>query len=226
MYYEILLRLDKLGGTFPQSAPFFLPVFNAAWLFVDFLRRQLLFCYTQSMSILESKTIFTGRIITLNQEKVCLPDNSIDDLEIIHHPGGTAIIAVNEKMEVCLLRQYRHAMQEWVWELPAGVLEKNDHQLLDRAKKELQEEAGCTAINWHKLGFVQSSPGVFTEKVYLFLASGLSHGDQQLEHGEVLEVHWLPFTDAITQVHEGIINDAKTCIALFRAAKHLNISLV
>ena len=178
------------------------------------------------MSILESKTIFSGRIITLNQEKVRLPDNSIDNLEIIHHPGGTAIIAVKTNHEVCLLRQYRHAMQDWVWEIPAGVLEDNDSNPLQRAKKELQEESGYSARQWRELGLVQSSPGVFTEKVYLYLAEDLTLGEQQLENGEVLEVHWLPFDEAIKQVHSGVINDGKTCVALFRAANFLNISLV
>ena len=175
-----------------------------------------------TMSILEIVKIFTGRIVTLNQEKVRLPDGTVDDLEIIHHPGGTAIVAVNNNNEVCLLRQYRHAMQDWVWEIPAGILETDDNNPLQRAKKELQEESGCTAEKWCELGKVQSSPGVFTEVVHLFLAQELAVGEQQLEHGEVLEVHWLPLSEAIRQVHDGIINDAKTCVALFRAAKKLN----
>jgi len=175
------------------------------------------------MSILESKTIFTGRVITLNQEKVRLPNNSVDDLEIIYHPGGAAIIAVNDKNEVCLLRQYRHAMKDWIWEIPAGILEKDDGSNLQRAKNELQEESGCIASQWQELGFIQSSPGVFTEQVYLYLATGLTIGEQQLEHGEVLEVHWVSYSEALRQVYDGVINDAKTCVALFRAAKILNL---
>ncbi len=176
------------------------------------------------MTVIESKKIFSGRIITLKQEKVRLPNNTVDELEIVHHPGGAAIVAVNENTEVCLLRQYRHAMKDWVWEIPAGILESNDLNPLHRAKAELREESGCMAKHWQALGLIQSSPGVFTEKVYLFLATELALGKQQLEHGEVLEVHWLPLQDAIEQVHDGIINDAKTCIGLFRAAKILNTS--
>lgn len=178
------------------------------------------------MTILKSKTIFSGRIVKLNQEKVCLPDNSVSDLEIVYHRGGAAILAVNESNEVCLLRQYRHAVRDWVWEIPAGILEENDDSVLLRAKAELQEEAGCTALKWKELGSIQSSPGVFTEIVHLFLATDLTLGEQQLEHGEVLEVHWIPFSDALSQVHEGTINDAKTCLALFRGAKVLNYSKV
>jgi len=175
------------------------------------------------MSTLESKTIFNGRIITLNLETVCLPNNQVDDLEIIHHPGGTAILALNNKKEACVLRQYRHAMKEWVWELPAGVLEKDDKSRLHRAKQELQEESGCSASDWIELGYIQSSPGVFTEKVYLYLAMDLTIGEPSFEHGEVIEIHWLPFNELFESAMTGKINDAKTCIAIFRAAKILNL---
>ncbi len=174
------------------------------------------------MTVLESKTIFTGRIIKLSQEKVRLPDNTIDDLEIIYHPGGAAIVAVNNNHEVCLLRQYRHAMRDWVWEIPAGILEPDDGSPMKRAQQELREESGCTAKRWVELGEMQTSPGIFTEKVHLFLATELSYGKQNLEQGEVIEVHWLDFAKALQQAQNGDINDAKTCIALFRAAKFIN----
>ena len=176
------------------------------------------------MSILETEIIFSGKIIQVNKEKVRLPDNTVSDLEIIYHRGGAAIVAINEKHEICILRQYRHAVREWIWEIPAGMLEENDESILKRAQAELKEETGCQAVHWSELGIVQSSPGVFTEKVHLFLASNLTVGEQQLEQGEVLEVHWIPIKMAIAQIHDGIINDAKTCIALFRAAKMLNIT--
>lgn len=174
------------------------------------------------MSILESKTVFSGRVVKLNQEKVCLPDKSVSDLEIVYHRGGAAIVAINENREVCLLRQYRHAVRDWIWEIPAGMLEENDDSILLRAKSELQEESGCTAEQWSELGIVQSSPGVFTEKVHLFLALNLTLGEQQLEEGEVIEVHWIAFNEAMAQIYDGTINDAKSCIALFRAEKYLN----
>ena len=177
------------------------------------------------MSILESKTIFSGRVVKLNQEKVCMPDNSVSDLEIVYHRGGAAIVAINKNNEVCLLRQYRHAVREWVWEIPAGILEENDDSVLLRAQAELQEETGCTAQQWNELGIIHSSPGVFTEKVHLFLAADLTLGEQQLEEGEVLEVHWVAFSKALAQIHDGTINDAKSCIALFRAAKLLNLNI-
>jgi len=178
------------------------------------------------MSILEAEIIFSGKIIQVNKEKVLLPDKSISDLEIIYHRGGAAVVALNEKYEICMLRQYRHAVREWVWEVPAGILEKKDESILKRAQAELQEETGCSAQCWSELGEVQSSPGVFTEKVHLFLATDLTIGEQQLEQGEVLEVHWIPLEIAMAQIHDGLINDAKTCIAIFRAEKVLGENVV
>lgn len=176
------------------------------------------------MSILELKTVYSGKIVTLNLEKVSLPDKNIVDFEIIYHPGGTAIVAVNELNEVCLLKHYRHAVREWIWEIPAGIIEKDDNDLVNRAKAELQEETGCTATEWQALGYIQSSPGVFNEKVNLYLAQNLTMGKQQLEKGEVLEVHWVPMNEALQQIYDGTINDAKTCVALFRAAKFLQVN--
>ena len=173
------------------------------------------------MTTLESRTIFTGRVIKLNQEKIRLPDNTVDDLEIIYHPGGAAIVAVNNNNQVCLLHQYRHAVGDWVWEIPAGMLEQDDSSPMKRAQQELQEESGCTAKQWVDLGNIQTSPGIFTEKVYLFLATEISYGEQRLEQGEVIEVRWVDFSKALQQAQDGEITDAKTCIALFRAAKFI-----
>lgn len=176
------------------------------------------------MTILESRTIFSGRIIELKLEKVRLPDNSLADYEMVYHRGGTAIVAINDKTEVCLLKHYRPAVQGWVWEIPAGMLERHDTSTLQRAQTELREETGYSADNWQALGFVQSSPGVFTEKVHLFIATGLTPGVQQLEQGEVLEVHWVNLRDAMTDIYKGVINDAKTCIAILRAAEKLQLN--
>ncbi len=176
------------------------------------------------MTTLESRTIFTGRVIKLNQEKVRLPDNTVDDLEIVYHPGGAAIVAVNNNNQVCLLHQYRHAVGDWVWEIPAGMLEQDDSYPVKRAQQELQEESGCTAKQWIDLGNIQTSPGIFTEKVYLFLATEISYGEQRLEQGEVIEVRWVDFSKALQQAQDGKITDAKTCIALFRAARFINSS--
>src|SRR6516225_275854 len=121
---------------------------------------------------LKVQSVFTGRVITVNVETVRLPNGHVTDLEIIHHPGGAAIVAVDAQQRVCLIRQYRHAAGGWIWELPAGKLEPNEPPA-ETARRELIEEAGRTAEHWQSLGPYVSSPGVFTETVHLFLAWGL-----------------------------------------------------
>src|SRR6188768_2292505 len=111
------------------------------------------------MSLLSLKNHFKGRVIEVNVERVQLPNGSVADLEIIHHPGGATVVAINERREVCLLRQFRHAASGWLWELPAGKID-NREPPLETAQRELEEEGGVTARRWESLGDIVSSPGV------------------------------------------------------------------
>src|SRR5579864_2461639 len=129
--------------------------------------------YAHQMTTENTRTVFRGRVITVNVETVRLPNGHVTDLEIIHHPGGAAIVAVNSSGKVCLIRQFRHAAGGWIWELPAGKLEPNEPPI-ETAKRELVEEAGKTALGWSYLGAYVSSPGVFTETVHLYLAQELA----------------------------------------------------
>ncbi|MDH3514331.1 MAG: NUDIX hydrolase [Gammaproteobacteria bacterium] len=160
--------------------------------------------------------VFHGKIIDLFLEHVTLPNGANIELEIVHHPGGAAIVALDDEDRVCLLRQYRHAAGGWVWELPAGKLESGE-QPRTTAERELQEEAGMQAAQWESLGKIISSPGIFTEIVHLFLARGLTAVSAGNDFHEVIEVHWVPFTEALAQSRSGEITDAKTVAGLFRA---------
>jgi 8-oxo-dGTP pyrophosphatase MutT (NUDIX family) len=172
------------------------------------------------MSVENLRTVFRGRVITVNVETVRLPNGHVTDLEIIHHPGGAAIVAIDAARKVCLIRQYRHAVGGWVWELPAGKLEP-DEPALETARRELIEESGTTAQSWQPLGIYVSSPGVFTEIVHLFLARGLNSAKMSHEAGEVIEVHWVPLEDACARALDGDINDGKTALGLLRARSAL-----
>src|SRR5262245_22172601 len=122
---------------------------------------------------IDIKSIFKGRVIAVNVERVRLPNGSVAELEIIRHPGGAAIVAVDTEERICLLRQFRHAADGWLWELPAGKIDHREPPL-HTATRELEEEAGVTASRWESLGDYVSSPGVFTEVVHLFLARDLT----------------------------------------------------
>lgn len=162
--------------------------------------------------------VYRGKIVDLFLEQVTLPNGAVAELEIVRHPGGAAIVAVDTKNRVCLLRQYRHAAGGWLWELPAGKLDPGEAPLTT-AQRELQEEAGLHASRWEPLGKIISSPGVFTEVVHLFLARDLSAVPANAEAHEVFEVHWLSLAEALQQARTGEISDSKTLAGLYRAEK-------
>jgi len=166
------------------------------------------------------ETKFRGRVVTVNVETVTLPNGERAVLDVVHHPGGAAIVALDQEDRVCLLRQFRHAAGGWIWELPAGKLESGEPPL-ECARRELVEEAGRVARRWEPLGQVHSSPGVFTEIIHLFLARDLSSVPQAHELHEVIEVHWLPLSEAWRHAVDGTYTDAKTLIGLLRAHVHM-----
>jgi ADP-ribose pyrophosphatase len=168
------------------------------------------------MSIEKSTTVFVGRIVTVNIETVRLPNGHVVDLDIIHHPGGAAIAAVDSQRRVCLIHQYRHAAGGWIWELPAGKLEPQEPPE-HTARRELVEEAGASAHSWLSLGSYVSSPGVFTEIVHLYLARELESVKMSHEAGELIEVHWIDLQEACTRALDGRISDGKTALGLLRA---------
>jgi ADP-ribose pyrophosphatase len=168
--------------------------------------------------ILDVRSVYSGRVITLAVERVKLPNGNVAELEIVRHPGGAAVVALDERGRVCLLRQYRHAAGGWIHELPAGKLDAGEPPL-ECARRELREEAGRTATQWRCLGSYLSSPGVLTEVLHLYLATGLDAVAATPEEHEVLEVEWVPLTEALAMAMDGRIRDGKTLVGLFRAGQ-------
>ncbi len=173
-----------------------------------------------SESIVKVRNVYSGRVITVNVETVRLPNGHVTDLEIIHHPGGAAIVAVDAEHRVCLIRQFRHAADGWIWELPAGKLEPAEPALAT-AKRELIEEAGFEGHSWQSLGDYVSSPGVFTETVKLFMVQGLKRSTMSHEPAELIEVHWVPIEEACRRALAGELNDGKSALGLLRAQARL-----
>lgn len=171
--------------------------------------------------ILKRDPIYQGRVIDVALETVELPNGGQVELEIVRHPGGAAAVALDEQERVCLLRQFRHASQGWLWELPAGRIDPGESPF-ETARRELAEEAGLGAADWIDLGPMHSSPGIFTEVIHLWLARGLSSLPSQHEHGEVIEVHWLPLAQALDWCSDGTITDGKTLIGLYRTGALLD----
>lgn len=170
--------------------------------------------------LLSTREVFRGRVTRLTVDTVELPNGHRADLEILHHPGGAATVALDTEGRVCLLHQFRHAVGGRIWELPAGRLEPGEPPI-HTARRELIEEAGVRATQFHSLGVSVSSPGVFTERIYLYLATGLTPVADAREAAEVFEVHWIPLAEAVRRCLEGEIDDSKTVVGLLRAQHHL-----
>ena len=163
-----------------------------------------------------ARRVYAGRVVGLNIESLTLPNGEYQELEIVRHPGGAAVVALDEEQRVCLLRQFRHAAGGWLWELPAGKLEKEEEPQTT-ASRELAEEAGLRAGHWQQLGTVLTTPGFCDEKIHLYLARQLVPVTAHPERDEVIEIHWLTIGRAIELVRNGTIHDAKTMLGLLLA---------
>ena len=167
------------------------------------------------------QTVYRGRLITLAREQAELPDGRKLELEIVKHPGGAVVAALDADDQVCLLKQYRHAAHGTLWELPAGCIDPGDASPLATAKRELEEEAGLVSAQWDELGSILPSPGFCDEVLHLFLARSLTFVDIRHEEDEMIEVHWLDFERALAMAATGEINDSKSVAGLFRTSHFL-----
>jgi ADP-ribose pyrophosphatase len=167
------------------------------------------------MSI-ERKVIYEGRVIKVSVDTVELPNGTRVPLELVRHPGGAAVVAIDDQDRVCVLRQYRYAAGGYIYELPAGKLEP-DEPPEATARRELVEEGSVSAAHWASLGAFYSSPGVFTEVIHLFLATGLTPAASSPEDDEVFQVEWWPLALAAERARNGELTDAKTIVGILRA---------
>ena len=167
----------------------------------------------------ERKMIYEGRVIKVSVDTVDLPNGMRLPLELVRHPGGAAAVAIDSDNRLCLLRQYRHAAGGYIYELPAGKLERDEPPEVT-VRRELAEEAAVQAASWKSLGAYFSSPGVFTEVIHLYLATELTPVEAVREVDEVFEIEWWPLEVAVEKARNGELTDGKTIIGILRAASH------
>ncbi|MCP3953147.1 MAG: NUDIX hydrolase [Desulfobacterales bacterium] len=173
-----------------------------------------------SAKINHVSTVYQGRVFTLDKENVTLGNGVTTDLDVIHHPGAAAMVPLTDDGQVVMLRQYRHAIRQNIWEIPAGTLEP-DEDSETCARREVEEETGYAASTFVRLGTIIPVPGYSDETITLFLCTGLILKQQTLDADEQIMVSPVPFDETITMIHDGHIQDAKSIAGLFMARQHL-----
>jgi ADP-ribose pyrophosphatase len=166
--------------------------------------------------------VFTGKIISLDVDEVRFPDGSVGELEMIRHPGASAVIPFlgdpgAEDPQILLIRQYRYAADGYLYEIPAGRLDPNEDPKAC-ALRELKEETGCSAAHVEHLFTMYTTPGFTDEKIHLFIATGLEAGASRHESDEFLDLHPTLLSKALQMVEAGEIQDAKTALGLMFTA--------
>ena len=177
---------------------------------------------TQRSAKLGSRRVYSGRIFNVDIDTVRFPNGSTGELEMVRHSGASAVVPflsdpAGEDPQLLLLRQYRYAAEGYVYEVPAGRLDEGESPE-DCARRELAEETGCTAASVERLTTIYTTPGFTDERIHLFMATGLSHGEHKREHDEFIEVETLAMSRALEMIAQGEIVDSKTVVALLFAA--------
>jgi ADP-ribose pyrophosphatase len=162
-------------------------------------------------------SLYNGKIFDVVLEKVTLPNGAVKHREIVRHPGAAAMVPILDDGRVVLIKQYRHAVGEYVWEIPAGTLEP-DEAPVACARRELVEETGYEATRLEKLTEILPAPGYTDEHIHIFLATGLRPAEQKLEDDEVLELQPTALDKALAMAVRGEICDAKTITGLWLAS--------
>ena len=166
--------------------------------------------------IIDSEKVFEGRVFNVTVDTVSEGEQTYKR-EVVHHSGSAVIIPVHDDGTVVLVRQYRHPAVRYLLEAPAGTLADRERPEVGAAR-ELKEELGLTAARLEKLSEFFVSPGFLEEKMWVFLATELSEGEQRLDDDEILDIVRLPIAEALEMITSGEIQDAKTIIGLMLAA--------
>lgn len=166
----------------------------------------------------DSKLVFEGKVLNLKVDTVNLPNGKQAVREVVVHPGAVAVVAVTDADELVLIKQFRYPVGQVIWEIPAGKLEKGEDPL-SCAQRELAEETGHGAEQWKHLSTFFTTPGFSDEIMYIYLASGLHTDKQTADDDEFIELHYIPFAEALRMISDGEIKDAKTIAGILLADK-------
>ena len=168
---------------------------------------------------LSSEVKFDGKLIKLTYD-IADVNGKEAWREVVHHPGASAVVAIDEDNRIIMEKQFRYALDDYLLEIPAGKLDKGEDPLVC-AKRELEEETGIIASEWISLGTIATSPGFCNEVIHLFVAKGLSKGEIHWDEDEYVEVERYTFDELLQRIQEEKIKDSKTLSALLLAMPYL-----
>ena len=166
-------------------------------------------------------TVFTGRLLKVHRLTVTLPNGKTSTREMIRHPGAAAIVVLDDENRVVLERQWRTPAGGAFWEIPAGKIDPGEKHAVT-ARRELKEEAGLTARDWVFLGTIRNAIGYSDEHIEIYLARGLTQGEQRLDANEFLTLTRVPLEEALAACRDGTISDVKTIIGLMWAEGYIH----
>ena len=171
---------------------------------------------------LSSEDKFKGVLIKVEHWQVMLPNGQKALREIVRHRGAAAVVPLDDAGNVTLVRQHRIAVGRFTWEIPAGKLDHVGEDMLECARRELEEETGLNAENYRLLTVMDTTPGFCNEQIGIYLATGLSQHQMHLDPDEFLYVRTFPLSEAISMIMSGEIHDSKTIAGLLMAAQLTN----
>ncbi len=173
-----------------------------------------------SEKILRHVNTYKGIIVDVETDMVGLANGKTTLREVVRHPGGACVAAVTDDGRVAMVRQFRYPFREHLYEIPAGKLEPGEDPLL-AAQRELSEETGLEAGRWEQLCVLYTSPGISSERLFLYLATDLRQGAAHPDANELLDVLWLPLDELLEKIDAGEIGDAKTVAGALLAKRRL-----
>ena len=173
--------------------------------------------------MVSSQTIFEGKIIKVTLDQARLPDGSLAAREVVYHPGGVAVLALDGDGCVLTVTQYRYPFGRTLLEIPAGKLDSPDEDPYEAGLRELREETGAVPGVYEPLGRILPSPGCYGETLHLYLARDLQMAEQHLDADEFLNVERIPFGEMVRRCLDGEIEDAKTVVAVLKAKALLDL---
>ncbi|KJR96064.1 MAG: ADP-ribose pyrophosphatase [Peptococcaceae bacterium BRH_c4a] len=168
-----------------------------------------------------SETVYKGKILNLRVDDVELPNGKITKREVVEHAGAVAVVPLDEKNELLLVRQYRYPVGKMLLEVPAGKLEKGEDPEAC-AVRELAEETGCRAKDMKLLFSFYSTPGFSNEKMYVYLARGLTYLGEHPDEDEFIEASPVPLQAALDLIDRGEICDAKSIIGILAVKREMD----